>query len=274
MFKQVKAILFATNLSESCRQAFDFAAAMATRFEATIILLHVMEKMPDYVEGRLRGLLGQKQWDEMQSSHERNAQEALIGKKSSNRMVREALTQFCSQVGIDDASCGYHSREIVVTDGDVVEDIVKTSKNYNCDLIILGAREGFLSKNSIGTTIKSVMRHGPGYRSGNDGQARHPPLKKKNSIAVEMPPIISIISKKNSGKTTLLIAENPCGSGGCLIPEIENKKKEPRAGINRVGHQTVKHDTHGFDIDHPKVVTKRDWHDTAGGTRPPVRKPC
>ena len=158
MFKQVKAILFATNLSENCRQAFDYAAAMATRFEATIILLHVMDKMPDYVEGRLRGLLGNKMWDDMQEAHERNAQEALIGKKSSNKLVREALNQFCSQAGIDDASCGYHSREVVVSDGEVVEDIIKTSKEYDCDLIIMGAREGFLSKNSIGTTIKSVMR--------------------------------------------------------------------------------------------------------------------
>ena len=94
----------------------------------------------------------------MQEAHERNAQEALIGKKSSNKLVREALNQFCSQAGIDDASCGYHSREVVVSDGEVVEDIIKTSKEYDCDLIIMGAREGFLSKNSIGATIKSVMR--------------------------------------------------------------------------------------------------------------------
>jgi nucleotide-binding universal stress UspA family protein len=158
MFKSVKAILFATNLSESCRQAFDFAAAMATRFQATIVMLHVMEKMPDYVEGRLRGMLGSQQWDEMQSNHERNAQEVLIGKKSSNSVIREALDQFCSQAGIDDASCGYHSREIVISDGDVVDDILKNAKSYDCDLIIMGTREGFLSKNTIGSTIKSVMR--------------------------------------------------------------------------------------------------------------------
>ncbi len=158
MFKQVSSILFATNLSESCRKAFDFTAAMATRFQATIVLLHVMEKMPDYVEASLRRHLGKEQWAELQETHERTAQEELIGKKSSNRLIREALDQFCSQVGIDDDACGYHSREIVITDGDVVEDIIETSKKHNCDLIIMGTREGFLSKNSIGAVIKSVMR--------------------------------------------------------------------------------------------------------------------
>ena len=31
-------------------QAFDFATVLATRFRARIILLHVLEKIPDYVE--------------------------------------------------------------------------------------------------------------------------------------------------------------------------------------------------------------------------------
>jgi nucleotide-binding universal stress UspA family protein len=158
MFDNVNAILFATNLSDSCRQAFDLAAAMATRFQATLVMMHVMEKMPDYVEGRLRGLLGNEQWEAMQNSQEKNAQEFLIGKKSSNRMVKEALAHFCSQAGIDDDACGYHSREIVISDGDVVEDILKHAEEYNCDMIIMGARDGFLSKNTIGNTIKSVMR--------------------------------------------------------------------------------------------------------------------
>lgn len=53
------------------------------------------------------------------------------------------------------------------------------------------------------------------------------------------PPIVSIVSKKRSGKTTLLEK---------LIPELK------RRGY-RVG--TVKHDTHGFDIDHEGKDTYR-----------------
>jgi molybdopterin-guanine dinucleotide biosynthesis protein B len=53
------------------------------------------------------------------------------------------------------------------------------------------------------------------------------------------PVIISIVSKKRSGKTTLMEK---------LIPELK------RRGY-RVG--TVKHDTHGFDIDHEGKDTYR-----------------
>ena len=57
-------------------------------------------------------------------------------------------------------------------------------------------------------------------------------------------PILSIVSKKNCGKTTLIEK---------LIPELK------RRGY-RVG--TIKHDTHGFDIDHEGKDTFR--HKAAG----------
>jgi len=158
MFKPIQSILFATNLSENCRAAFDFAASMATRYQATLVLLHVIEKMPEYVEVRLKGLLGADQWREMAESHVDNARQALIGKKSSSKLIREALDRFCANAGIDDASCGYHSREIVIADGEIAEEVIRQSKEYKADLIVLGTRDGFLSDNRIGQTIKSIMR--------------------------------------------------------------------------------------------------------------------
>lgn len=158
MFKPIKTILFATNLSETCKQAFDFAAVLATRFQATIVLLHVLEKLPMSVEGQLKGMIGEKRWDDIVASHQQDARQILIGKQSSDSLIRQALNQFCSEAGIDDASCGYQSREIVIGDGEVVDDVIRYSKEYNCDIIILGTREGFISNNVIGTTIKSIMR--------------------------------------------------------------------------------------------------------------------
>lgn len=160
MIKPVSSILFATNLSENCRDAFDFAASLATRYQATIVLLHVIEKMPDYVEGRLKGMLGEKKWNQLTATHEDTARQTLIGKRPTNELVRKALDQFCVDVGIDNTECGYVSREIVVRDGDVVEEILEQSKTYNCDVIVMGARSrGFFSKATpLGNTIKDVLR--------------------------------------------------------------------------------------------------------------------
>lgn len=67
------------------------------------------------------------------------------------------------------------------------------------------------------------------------------------------PPVISIVSKKRSGKTTLLEK---------LIPELK------RRGY-RVG--TVKHDIHGFDIDHEGKDTWR--HKQAGAEAVVISSP-
>jgi len=156
--KSVKNILFATNLSANCAAAFDYAAAIATRFQATMVLLHVVDKIPEHIEGELKGLLGEDRWENAIESKSSFAHQQLIGKKSSNLMIKAALNQFCSDAGIDDDACGYHSREIVITDGEVIYDIIKSAKEYQCDLIVMGAKEGFLSHNSIGSTIKGVIR--------------------------------------------------------------------------------------------------------------------
>ena len=158
MFKNIKSILFATNLSKNCIPAFEMAACLATRYQATIVLLHVIEKMPDYVEGRLKGLLGEDRWKDILETHENDARKALIGKKSSNAIIRNALLQFCDEAGVDDASCGYHSREIVVCEGEIIEEIINQSVQTECDLIVMGTREGFFSETSIGPTVKGVLR--------------------------------------------------------------------------------------------------------------------
>jgi len=60
-----------------------------------------------------------------------------------------------------------------------------------------------------------------------------------------MPPIVSIVGKSDSGKTTLLEK---------LIPELSKR-----------GHVvgTIKHDAHSFDIDHPG---KDSWRHTQAGS--------
>lgn len=158
MFRPIKSILFATDLSEKCKPAFDFAASLATRYQATIILLHVTEKIPGYVESRLRGMFGTQAYEKIAEDHEKSVQKALIAKKSSSGLIQAALEQFCAEAGIDDNACGYHSREIVIRKGEVVDEVVSQSEKYACDIIILGGRKGLLNKTAIGSVIKDVLR--------------------------------------------------------------------------------------------------------------------
>ena len=158
MIQGIKTILFTSNLSENSRHAFNYAAMLTTQFNAKIVLLHVVEKIPDTVESRMRGLFGGDKWNGILETHMKEAHQMLVGKVTSKQMIRAALSQFCHETGIDADECGYVEREIVIKEGEVVEVILDQIKAHNCDAVVMGASKGFISGTSIGPVIKSVLK--------------------------------------------------------------------------------------------------------------------
>lgn len=158
MLKDINKILFATNLTKNCMAAFDVAVLLALRFRAQIILLHVIEKAPDSINVRLEGLLGKERWAQMIRNYENEARQILIGKRSTSKLIQKALETFCTEAGIDDTTCGYHSREVVVSEGEIVSGIIETTEKYGCDLVIIGDHENMITTKTLGSTIKSVLK--------------------------------------------------------------------------------------------------------------------
>jgi len=81
MVPDIKKILFPTNLSRQTRSAFEYAVSVANQFGATITLLHVMEEVSQSASARLKDMLGEERWRELQESQEQEARQILIGKK-------------------------------------------------------------------------------------------------------------------------------------------------------------------------------------------------
>jgi len=106
----------------------------------------------------LKDLLGRHQWDDLVDAQQAFVKKSLLGKKSTNVEVREKVQAFCKLAGMEDGSCDFQSREIIISNGEVVEDILAKAKENECDLIVMGAKEAFFAGNSIGTTIKSVLK--------------------------------------------------------------------------------------------------------------------
>ena len=158
MFNGIKTILFTTNLSKNCVPAFDLALIMALRFKAKLIMLHVMEKIPDYVESRLQGLLGENQWESMIQAYENEARQKLIGKRSTSTLIQKALDQYCKQAGIESGSDEKQLREVVIDEGDVCDCIIKNADTRACDLIVLGDQEQRFMVGPLRSTTKSVLR--------------------------------------------------------------------------------------------------------------------
>ena len=158
MYKGVKSILFPTDLTKNCIPAFDFAMVLSLQFKAKIVLLHVKEKIPDYVEGRLEGLLGEDQWKEMMHTYENSIRQSLIGKRSTNKLIQMALKQLIGEADSGEEHQGMPAREIVISGGDIAQAIVEQSKKHACDMIVMGSHKAVLSKSAIGSTLKSVMK--------------------------------------------------------------------------------------------------------------------
>lgn len=158
MLKPIKSILFATDLSKNCQAALDFTNAMATRFQSKVYLLHVIEDLPEGVDGRLKNLLGRHKWEDLVNAQQANVHKSLTGKTSVNQMIRNDIQNFCKMVGIDDAACDMSTREILISQGNIAEQISAQAKEFDCDLIILGAKKGLFSKTSVGGIIKTVLK--------------------------------------------------------------------------------------------------------------------
>jgi len=159
MLKPIRSILFATDLTPNCQQALEYTIAIATRFAATIYMLHVIEKLPDGAQDRVKDLLGKHKWEELVNSKQETVHRSLVGKQSTSAEVRQALQEFCKQEGIEGSACDFHSSEIIISDGEIVADIVKNAEKHEADLIVLGGYRNIFGKTNLGNTAKGVIKN-------------------------------------------------------------------------------------------------------------------
>jgi nucleotide-binding universal stress UspA family protein len=158
MLKPIRSILFATDLSQNCQQALDFTLALATHHHAAVYMLYVIEKLPEHVDERVKNLVGVHQWGDMVDTKKTSAHKSLLGKTPANVLVREAIHNFCKQEGINDDACDFESREIIISYGEIVEDILSNAEKNGCDLIVLGGHQSLFSKTAVGSTTKGVLK--------------------------------------------------------------------------------------------------------------------
>jgi nucleotide-binding universal stress UspA family protein len=68
------------------------------------------------------------------------ARQVLIGKKKEALVIRDALTAFCEAAKNEHAECQFimDDIEIVITEGDVVEEIIAQARAGESDVIVMG----------------------------------------------------------------------------------------------------------------------------------------
>jgi nucleotide-binding universal stress UspA family protein len=143
MIPQIKKILYATDLSKNSSYAFLYATDMAKRHDAKIVIIHVIEPIPQYAEV-YTGI----------------TDEAKLNKKEE--MVEELkkhLQGFCkkaeAQIG---PPCVELVSEIFVPIGHPPEEILNAAEKESCDMIIVGSHgKGFLAHTFLGSVSNAVL---------------------------------------------------------------------------------------------------------------------
>ena len=146
---KIKKILYATDLSETARHAFGYAADLAEKYEASITILYVMENLNHTAEVQVSEMVGPEKWKEIKQQK----QQYLIEK------IQARVENFCTEMSSIHDSCRMLGEDIRIKKGNPQEVILETSRQMEADLIVMGTHGYNAVKDAlIGGTARKVVR--------------------------------------------------------------------------------------------------------------------
>jgi nucleotide-binding universal stress UspA family protein len=155
MYPVIKRLLFASDLTETSRHAFRYASVLAGRLGASLVFLHVMEDVPMSA----KAFLDEDMVDKIKKQSADSAQSKLIGKRAEIRMLESELNRFCECAFEDSVDQKTVDTDVRVLEGNVIETIISTSQEMNCDAIVMGStRRGAFAEAVLGSVVKGVLR--------------------------------------------------------------------------------------------------------------------
>ena len=148
MIPQIKKILYATDLSKNSVYAYRYAMNMAEKYNAEIVILHVIEPIPPQVKHYVSIYVNEARWEEKIKTE----QEMVI------EQIKKRLQEFCKRESQDDPRCLLLVSRILVQPGHPVEEILKAAEEEACEIIIIGTHgKGFLKQTFLGSVARSVL---------------------------------------------------------------------------------------------------------------------
>ncbi len=160
MAKQFKNILFASDLSTKMKQVFEYAATLSAYSEGNIIILHVMDDEDSSHIKYTKMAFGKEVWDTIKSEKRESAKKAMIGKNVTALKIREAIQNFFEDDNEKEQNSSSPVNNVIVTESrSIADEIIGTSREEDCDLIVMGCKHPSLLKKTIGINIvKDVLK--------------------------------------------------------------------------------------------------------------------
>jgi nucleotide-binding universal stress UspA family protein len=157
----VKKILYPTDLSETGRRAFAYAASLANLYGADLTVFHVLEEGPE-LDPRLVGYVSDELWEEIKQRDVKEATEMLIRRRRDDAAIRDCVGAFCEKAQFGVPEEAYVTYDIDVALGQPVPEIVRKAREGSYDLIVLGSHGHSTLVEAmefmIGDTARNVLR--------------------------------------------------------------------------------------------------------------------
>ena len=149
MLPQIKTILYATDLSENARYAYNYAASLAQQYGANITILHVIEKLSAETFLQIQGYVGEEKWRKLQEEKQADFITTIKGRLSS----------FCDEISGEVDACTFQVDKILVKEGIPADEILHQAELNDADLIVMGNRGFGMFKDALmGGTARRVVR--------------------------------------------------------------------------------------------------------------------
>lgn len=148
MIPNIKRILYATDLTKNSAYAFRYAVASAQKHDAQIHILHVIEKFPSQIEGRLEmyfdALKLEKSWQEKRDEQ--------------IKRIHDRLKDFAKRELQDNSETLKRVASISVVEGDPAAEILQRADELDCDLVIVGTHSrGLIGQAFLGSVAEKVL---------------------------------------------------------------------------------------------------------------------
>ncbi len=141
----IKKILYATDLSENSAYAFRYAVALAKKFDAEIVVLHVEEAIPKSVRIYMQDDLVKKKRE--------------IKKRQATERIKNRLKLFCDRELKGDQAFIDRVVTIKVSQGYPAEEILTQSEKMDCDAIVMGTHgKGMMTHAFLGSVAERILR--------------------------------------------------------------------------------------------------------------------
>jgi nucleotide-binding universal stress UspA family protein len=148
---EIKTILYCSPLGPNSAYVFRYAWAIASRFDAKIVVLHVVESLTPRQLSLVEGYSGEGSLS--------------VAIDQATRKAVERIPQRVEEFYRREIGKGEWRKvvsRIVVTDGKVAPRILEQIEATGADLVVIGAsEESTLVENLIGSTTRTIVKKSP-----------------------------------------------------------------------------------------------------------------